>query len=285
MPTPQELEAKLWKALDSDRTVMLGLDGAEDGHTRPMTAQVEADRLAHLVLHGERQCAGEDARRRCGPRDCHVRVERTRRVRHLPWAIESRHGSRRRRSTWNRFVAAWYPGGKTDPIACLAAPRSGARGNLAGRLESRRRGVKTPPRRGSAQELPGQSRASSAGPLTPILRTVPRPSPLHKRSRGSNKVNVMTRVAQQNQACDQRHAREPADELIAGAPAICWRSWNDQRGEATPPLRSRVSRNSSPRGTAWTISSRRWSRARPQRAPLRDSRGADPWSTAAIGSA
>ena len=37
MPTPQELESKLWTALESDRTVMLGLDGAEDGHTRPMT--------------------------------------------------------------------------------------------------------------------------------------------------------------------------------------------------------------------------------------------------------
>jgi hypothetical protein len=41
MPTPQELETKFWKALESDMTVMLGLDGVEDGHTRPMTAQVE----------------------------------------------------------------------------------------------------------------------------------------------------------------------------------------------------------------------------------------------------
>ena len=41
MPTPQELEAEFWKALESDRTMMLGLDGVEDGHTRPMTAQTE----------------------------------------------------------------------------------------------------------------------------------------------------------------------------------------------------------------------------------------------------
>jgi len=44
MPTPQELEAKFWKALESDMTMMLGLDGVEDGHARPMTAQVEQAR-------------------------------------------------------------------------------------------------------------------------------------------------------------------------------------------------------------------------------------------------
>jgi general stress protein 26 len=41
MPSNEELEAKFWKALESDRTMMLGLDGVEDGHTRPMTAQTE----------------------------------------------------------------------------------------------------------------------------------------------------------------------------------------------------------------------------------------------------
>ena len=44
MPTPQELEAKFWKCLKSDMTMMLGLDGVEDGHARPMTAQVEGDK-------------------------------------------------------------------------------------------------------------------------------------------------------------------------------------------------------------------------------------------------
>lgn len=41
MATPAELEKKLWDALKSDRTLMLGLDGVEDGHSRPMTACVE----------------------------------------------------------------------------------------------------------------------------------------------------------------------------------------------------------------------------------------------------
>ena len=29
MHTPEELEQKFWKSLKSDRTIMLGLDGAE----------------------------------------------------------------------------------------------------------------------------------------------------------------------------------------------------------------------------------------------------------------
>ena len=44
MPTPAELEAKLWKALKSDMTIMLGLDGDDDAHPRPMTAQLEDDK-------------------------------------------------------------------------------------------------------------------------------------------------------------------------------------------------------------------------------------------------
>jgi general stress protein 26 len=44
MATPEELEQRFWKALKSDMTMMLGLDGVEDGHARPMTAQFEGER-------------------------------------------------------------------------------------------------------------------------------------------------------------------------------------------------------------------------------------------------
>jgi general stress protein 26 len=40
----EDFERKLWKALKSDRTVMLGLVGVEEGHSHPMTAQ---------TLHGD----------------------------------------------------------------------------------------------------------------------------------------------------------------------------------------------------------------------------------------
>ena len=41
MTSPADLEKKFWKALKSDMTLMLGVDGLEDGHTRPMTALLE----------------------------------------------------------------------------------------------------------------------------------------------------------------------------------------------------------------------------------------------------
>jgi light-regulated signal transduction histidine kinase (bacteriophytochrome) len=43
MHTPQELQQNFWKAVKSDRTLMLGVDGVEDGHSRPMTAVIEGE--------------------------------------------------------------------------------------------------------------------------------------------------------------------------------------------------------------------------------------------------
>ena len=43
MPGQQEIEAKFWKALKSDMTVMLGLVDSNEGHAQPMTAQLGED--------------------------------------------------------------------------------------------------------------------------------------------------------------------------------------------------------------------------------------------------
>ena len=43
MPNSGRNRSEIWKALKSDRTLMLGLDGISDGHARPMTAQFEND--------------------------------------------------------------------------------------------------------------------------------------------------------------------------------------------------------------------------------------------------
>ncbi|MFN0191207.1 MAG: pyridoxamine 5'-phosphate oxidase family protein, partial [Aestuariivirga sp.] len=43
MPTPKELKSKLWSALKSGMTVMLGLDNERGGHSRPMTAQMDGE--------------------------------------------------------------------------------------------------------------------------------------------------------------------------------------------------------------------------------------------------
>lgn len=43
MGNEAEIKSKFWKALKSDRTMFLGLAEGEDGHARPMTAQVDGD--------------------------------------------------------------------------------------------------------------------------------------------------------------------------------------------------------------------------------------------------
>jgi general stress protein 26 len=119
MATPQELETKLWKALGSDRTVMLGLDGVEDGHARPMTAQFESERgpiwfftskdntLVHELEQGARDRA--IATFSSKGHDVFATI-------HGSLAIDTDRATIDR--LWNRFVAAWFEG-KDDPKLAL----------------------------------------------------------------------------------------------------------------------------------------------------------------------
>lgn len=118
MPTPQELEAKFWNALGSDMTMMLGIDGVEEGHTRPMTAQFENDR-SPIWFFTSKDTAIVKA---LGP-ETRAIATFTSKGHDL---FATLHGSLfldNDRATidrlWNRFVAAWYPGGKDDPKLAL----------------------------------------------------------------------------------------------------------------------------------------------------------------------
>ena len=119
MPTPQELERKFWKALKSDMTLMLGLDGVEDGHARPMTAQLEHDdrgpiffftakdtEIVRSLSKGNRAIAtfvskGHDLFATIHGR---ITLDNDR-------AVIDR--------LWNRYVAAWFQAGKDDPQLAL----------------------------------------------------------------------------------------------------------------------------------------------------------------------
>ncbi len=118
MPTPHELEAKFWKALKSDMTMMLGLDGVEDGHARPMTAQVEADRgpiwfftardnaLVQNLANGDRAIATFTSK----GHDLFATI-------HGSVGLDNDRAVIDR--LWNRYIAAWYQGGKDDPKLAL----------------------------------------------------------------------------------------------------------------------------------------------------------------------
>ena len=120
MPTPQELERQFWKSLKSDMTMMIGLDGVEDGHARPMTAQIEnecgpiwfftsKDNTMVQTLaagRGHRAIATFAAK----GHDLFATV-------HGNLMVDNDRGVIDR--LWNSFIAAWFKNGKSDPKLAL----------------------------------------------------------------------------------------------------------------------------------------------------------------------
>ncbi len=118
MPTAQEIEERFWKALKSDMTMMLGLDGVEDGHARPMTAQVEAEGgpiwfftskdngLVEKLGEGDRAIATFASK----GHDLFATIHGSLRLDNDRATIDR---------LWNPFAAAWYEDGKDDPKLAL----------------------------------------------------------------------------------------------------------------------------------------------------------------------
>ena len=126
MPSPQEIEAKFWKALKSDMTVMLGLDSVEDGHARPMTAQLEGDHGPIWFFASKEN----DIVRKLGtpmgvamsPANRAIATFASKghdlfATMHGNLALDNDRATIDR--LWNRYVAAWFEGGKDDPKLAL----------------------------------------------------------------------------------------------------------------------------------------------------------------------
>jgi general stress protein 26 len=118
MATAQEMEDRFWKALKSDMTMMLGLDGVEDGHARPMTAQIEEEGgpiwfftsrdngIVEKLPEGNRAIATFVSK----GHDLFATVHGSLKVDNDPATIDR---------LWNPFAAAWYEEGKDDPKLAL----------------------------------------------------------------------------------------------------------------------------------------------------------------------
>jgi general stress protein 26 len=118
MTTTDDLARKFWKALESDKTVMLGIDGAEDGHTRPMTAQIRSHE-APLWFFTTKDNA---LVRRLGA-DSRAVATFASKDHELFATLQGSLRLETRRevvdSLWSESVAAWYPLGKQDPTLAL----------------------------------------------------------------------------------------------------------------------------------------------------------------------
>ena len=116
MKTEDKLADKFWNALRSDRTVMLGLVGVEEGHAQPMTALVDEDETSGPIwifsardvdlvkaLGGRRPAVMHFVSK---DHELFASVHGGLEVDNDPAVIER---------LWTPFGAAWYEGGKQDP--------------------------------------------------------------------------------------------------------------------------------------------------------------------------
>jgi general stress protein 26 len=120
--TPEtEIEQKFWKALAADRTTMLGFVGDETGHSQPMTAQIlhDADERGPIWFFTARDT--DLARGLGGER--RAMLQFSAKGHELFASVQGELFVDNDRATidelWNRYVAAWYEGGKDDPKLLL----------------------------------------------------------------------------------------------------------------------------------------------------------------------
>lgn len=115
MSKEAELEARFWKSLKSDMTVMLGLTGRQGGHAQPMTAQVEEAARGPIWFFSAKEVElvrelGEGAP---------AAIQFAAKGHDLFASIEGRLVPDNDRETidrlWSPFAAAWYEEGKDDP--------------------------------------------------------------------------------------------------------------------------------------------------------------------------
>mgnify|MGYP000867383544 CR=1 FL=1 len=118
MTDDAKIEAKFWKALKSDMTVMLGVEG--EGDAQPMTAQLDGGEEGGPIwffTSTETDLAKASAGGKAG-------------MFHFASKNHELFASVRGRlipdndrdvidRLWNPFVAAWYEGGKDDPDLAL----------------------------------------------------------------------------------------------------------------------------------------------------------------------
>lgn len=118
MADDTEIEARFWKELKGSPFVMLGLDGARDGHAQPMTAQFEGDHgpiwffttkqnsLVSALGESHRAIATYTAK----GHDLFASI-------HGDLVVDTDRANVER--LWNAHVEAWYENGKDDPKLAL----------------------------------------------------------------------------------------------------------------------------------------------------------------------
>ncbi len=118
MPSDSEIKAKFWKHLKSEMTIMLGVEGA--GEAQPMTAQLEGDDESGPIWFFTSK--ETDFVQQIGAGAVGVGYFASK-GHDLFASVNGELSLSADRATidrlWNPFVAAWFKGGRTDPLLQL----------------------------------------------------------------------------------------------------------------------------------------------------------------------
>jgi general stress protein 26 len=118
MPTKKDIEARFWKALKSDMTMMLGLVNVENSHLRPLTAQLGGKKGAIWFFTARDTAIFRNLKKSSKGIATFVSKKHD-----IFATLHGRLSLDSDRATldqlWNPFVAAWYDKGKEDPKLAL----------------------------------------------------------------------------------------------------------------------------------------------------------------------
>lgn len=115
MPDAAEIEAKFWKALKSDRTVMLGLVGAGESLAQPMTAQIEDEGRGPIWIFTAKDTDLIQELGERHPAMIHFAAKGHDLFASVIGELLADNDRAAIERLWNPFVAAWYEGGQDDP--------------------------------------------------------------------------------------------------------------------------------------------------------------------------
>lgn len=118
MTNPAAIEEKFWKALKSDRTVMLGLAGqGDEGMGQPMTAQLATDDAVRgpIYIFTAKDTDLVEALGDRSPALLHFASKGHDLFAAVTGELVADNDRAMIEHLWNPFVAAWFEGGKDDP--------------------------------------------------------------------------------------------------------------------------------------------------------------------------
>jgi len=119
MPSEAEMIQKFCNALESDRTMMLGLQGNEDVHPRPMTAMVENDSGPIWFFTASDTEIPQALRSSAGRAVATFASKGHELFATVHGGVCVDNDRFKIDELWNAYVAAWFEGGKDDPKVTL----------------------------------------------------------------------------------------------------------------------------------------------------------------------